>query len=221
MSSREKHRNFLDNMARKRADNALAKKELLFAQQHADDSDEQLLAYLRQCAERLGHSPNISEVIGGGYIAERFGSWSTAIRMAGLQMPGLPPKPEKRKIFREEVENQKRLFLAEKRAARETRAVQKTESVRDEERLAQEKAFCQAHCGDTDEALLDYLRQCAAELGHSPYKREVQGHTLIRERFDSWAVALMLAGLELPKDMKQPNQHALEMARRKLAHREE
>ena len=76
------------------------------------------------------------------------------------------------------------------------------------------------HHTDTDWQLLDYIRQCAMELGHTPVKKEVLGSALIRERFGSWATALVLAGLELPQGMKLPSKFELEAARKRLVERD-
>lgn len=58
--------------------------------------------------------------------------------------------------------------------------------------------FAAAHRDDSDEQLADYLRQCAQELGHSPYPREVFGGGMIAERFGGWSKALTAAGLPYP-----------------------
>lgn len=73
-------------------------REKEFAVLHADDTDEQLLAYLRLCAEKLGHSPFKREVAGGEFIKKRFVLWSIALWQAGLPMAkGLRPPTEKEK----------------------------------------------------------------------------------------------------------------------------
>ncbi|MCM1149002.1 MAG: hypothetical protein NC319_02795 [Butyricicoccus sp.] len=65
---------------------------------HADDTDEQLLAYLRFCAKKLGHSPFKREVVGGELIKKRFVLWSIALWQAGLPMArGMRPPTEKEK----------------------------------------------------------------------------------------------------------------------------
>lgn len=47
-------------------------------------TDEELLTYLCECAETLGHVPYSNEVVGGRYISQRFGGWGVAIYRAGL-----------------------------------------------------------------------------------------------------------------------------------------
>ena len=66
-----------------------------FAAEHREDTDEELLAYLRGCAGDLGHSPTKAEVPGGTYIKDRFVYWNVALALAGLPMPpGVKPPTE-------------------------------------------------------------------------------------------------------------------------------
>ena len=67
-----------------------------WSKHHRTDTDEELLAYLRQCAETLGHSPVKAEVEGSSYILKRFGSWPLALELAKLPLPqGMkPPRPK-------------------------------------------------------------------------------------------------------------------------------
>ena len=213
MSSKGENGKFFEKMTRKRAHRALIAKENIFSQQHAHDTDAQLLEYVRHCALDIGHSPAQGEVIGGKFIADRFAGWDTAICQAGLELPQKPPKLERRKIFLDELRFQKKSFLEEKLAIKEKRALLEAGVVVDGYTLAEEQSFCEEHRDDTDEELLVYLRQCAAKLGHSPYKREVLGSTLLKERFYNWAVALTLAGLELPRDMRPAKQKDINKVR--------
>ena len=75
---------------------ARAERDRLWGETHESDTDEQLLTYLRQCAERLGHSPVKAEVEGGTYIAKRFVTWPLALQLAGLPLPkGMKPAGNK------------------------------------------------------------------------------------------------------------------------------
>lgn len=75
---------------------ARAERDRLWGETHENDTDEQLLAYLRQCAERLGHSPVKAEVEGGTYIAKRFITWPLALQLAELPLPkGMKPAGNK------------------------------------------------------------------------------------------------------------------------------
>ena len=76
----------------------------MFAAQIALPDDE-ILEYLRTCAEALGHAPYSYEVEGGRYIAERFVSWSIALTEAKLPLPKGIQKPRR---------EQKLAFLARK-----------------------------------------------------------------------------------------------------------
>lgn len=60
----------------------------------------------------------------------------------------------------------------------------------------QERIFAQAHSQDTDQTLLDLLRQQAAALGQSPKYKEIPGWQLYEQRFGSWNQALSAAGLQ-------------------------
>lgn len=78
-----KHNNFLT-----KEDREVLKrfaKETAFAAAHADDSDEELLAYLRDCAAALGHIPTKNEVIGCRYLKQRLGPWNRVLETAGLR----------------------------------------------------------------------------------------------------------------------------------------
>lgn len=209
----------LENTARKRAQRALSEKEALFRTEHAQDTDEELCGYIFICAQRIGHSPAACEVIGGEYISERFGIWEKALKAAGLTPAAQTPRYERRLIFRQELEFQKQAFLEEKRVIREAKEKRgRKDSVvlaqEQEEVLRLEEQFLQKHSTDSDEQLLVYLRQCAAELGRTPHKKEVIGSELLKERFITWAVALHMAGLELPKDMKPPKERDLSAYRK-------
>ena len=73
-----------------------AERDRLWGENHESDTDEQLLSYLRQCAEDLGHSPVKAEVEGGSYIARRLISWPLALQLAELPLPkGMKPAGNK------------------------------------------------------------------------------------------------------------------------------
>lgn len=72
---------------------------MAWGREHRNESDEQLLAYLRCSAEALGHSPVKSEVPGSWYLCERFVSWPLALTLAKLPLPqGMKP-PEKKAVL--------------------------------------------------------------------------------------------------------------------------
>ena len=86
--------------------------------------------------------------------------------------------------------------------------------------IAGDMAWGEGHKDDTDEQLLAYVRQCAADLGHTPEGKEVLGARYISQRFGSWAVALYYAGLRLRRGMEPPGQAALDRYRRMKAERD-
>lgn len=118
------------------------------------------------------------------------------------------------KLFKE-----KRRLQAEERTARQRAAAPQRQA--EAEALAErDRAWAAEHENDTDDQLLDYLRQCAAELGHTPARREVPGGAYIGARFGNWAVALSMAGLPMPKK-KRPRDTAVNayLKRRQKAER--
>ncbi|MFQ9916632.1 MAG: homing endonuclease associated repeat-containing protein [Flavonifractor plautii] len=66
-----------------RTKEALRQRNVQFAQTHGDASDEELLDYVRGEAARLGMTPNAGEIIGGHFIAVRFGCWKNVVTAAG------------------------------------------------------------------------------------------------------------------------------------------
>lgn len=69
--------------------------DAIWGKAHQEDTDSQLLEYVRQQAQALGRTPKVSEVEGGYYILGRFGSWPVVLHYADLPFPpGLKrPKP--------------------------------------------------------------------------------------------------------------------------------
>lgn len=121
---------------RRMVQESIAAKNQAFAEEHEADSDEQLFAYLRACAARLGHSPHPKEIIGGQMIEARFGSWQTALRQAGLRQPWTANKPSKFTLMIEEDQFQRQLYRekkAQKKQLAEQRKRQQAEKRRQRE----------------------------------------------------------------------------------------
>lgn len=75
--------------------------------------------------------------------------------------------------------------------------------------LAQkEQDFRQSWQEQPDEALLEYLRQGAKRIGHSPHEREILGGEYLSERFGGWDNVLERAGLPQPVTPDSPQQFA-------------
>ncbi len=60
-------------------------REATFTQRHKNDTDEQLLEYIRSCSKRLGHIPRKREIEGYTYIKNRLGPWPRVLEKAGLK----------------------------------------------------------------------------------------------------------------------------------------
>lgn len=100
---------------------SLTAKHEAFAQEHAQDTTEQLVTYIRACAIRLGHSPHQKEVIGWPMLTERFGTWGNALRAARLPFPRTPNNPAQFALMLDEIEEQKRIYR-ERKAEKKIRA---------------------------------------------------------------------------------------------------
>ena len=85
------------------------------------------------------------------------------------------------------------------------------------------EAFVQEHQYDTDDQLLQYLRECARQLGHSPHQKEIIGWPLFIARFGNWHDALRQAHLQIPRTANTPSKFKIvveEENRQKLLYRE-
>ena len=99
-----------------RIDRILCHKHIKFALEHQKDSLEQLTVYLKACTDDLGHLPRKCEVIGGEFIALRFGSWEVAletISTGSIKSALTPLRASKRKIVQELYREQDRIVRAE------------------------------------------------------------------------------------------------------------
>ena len=68
-----------------------------------------------------------------------------------------------------------------------------------EEALSErQKLFPQEHREDSEEVLLNYVRDFTKELGHTPNSNEIIGGEYLKERFGSWEKLLTKAGLPQP-----------------------
>lgn len=109
---------------RRMVSDALQAQEDRFATEHADDTDEQLTQYLRQCAAQLKHTPWPREIVGGSVVQARFGSWEAALCAAKLPQPCTPDKISGFPRIQEETQRQ-RILYREKKQAKKERAQQR------------------------------------------------------------------------------------------------
>lgn len=92
---------------------AIAEKDAGFAADHAADSLEELSQYLRDCRIELGHAPDMQEIVGGAFLAERFDGWQNALESIGEVACHKTPNFMERKIVKEEFILQKALYRQE------------------------------------------------------------------------------------------------------------
>lgn len=188
-----------------RTDKALHERNKQFALDHAKDTKEQLIAYVLKCTEELGHTPHMTEIIGGPYIKFRFNGWSKMLQEAGLPTTFRNPTHTGRKIYQEELKNQAKLRKMEKAAAKAEKSIKAEQTVEEKSvRRELDLSWGEEHLEDTDEQLLAYVKAVAAECGHTPRKSEVEGAAYICKRIGSWALICTLAELPLPKELKPP-----------------
>ena len=93
---------------------SLEQKEEDFAIAHAQDSDAELLIYLRQCAAELRHSPWPREIVGWKYLTERFEDWNEMLKKAHLPMPVTSNKVSSFQLVLEETKYQKQVYRQKK-----------------------------------------------------------------------------------------------------------
>ena len=204
---------------------AIARQQKAFAEEHGQDTDSQLLDYVRECAQKLGATPHAREIIGGEYISQRMGGWNRVLeQLPDLPKPGPVPPREKCMIYQLEYRRQLAACREERHRDRLERAEYKAEKsekrrAENKERLEDDLAWGEEHAHLTDRQLLEHVIRRAEELGYTPSRREVEGARYIAQHFGSWALVLELAGLPLPKDLKPARPSEVKRWQRQLADR--
>ena len=199
---------------------ALHEKERQFSQMHSADTQEQLCAYLRQCAKKLGYTPHPVEVIGSSVMIQRFTSWDNAIKLAGLkpiQETKDPPLLTLTKLYRDEWNEQ---WLAFKRAKQQeinrqasilARAKRNTKSADNKlkkalsapERRRKEQDFAILHADDTDRQLYDYLKGERRRLGSQLKPISTIGYCYITRRLGPWHKVIGKVNRELKEEQQE------------------
>lgn len=105
----------------KRTRAALEEQDRAFAERHAGDTLPELACYLRRCAGHWHKSPAPCEIVGGSYIAERFGSWEAALQLAHLGTVYKKPNNRNNGRYQREMKRQIELYRAERDAKRAER----------------------------------------------------------------------------------------------------
>lgn len=126
--------NIYEATIKRMVNQALEAQEREFTRNRGSDSDEQLLAYLRFCAQLLGHTPWPREIVGGSLIEQRLGSWPNALLKAKLPVPNLPDKASGFARYQEETQRQKALYR-EKKAAKKEKAQQRLKGQKEKQAL--------------------------------------------------------------------------------------
>lgn len=125
--------NWRDQQIAQRTKDALAVRGAAFAEKNAGTTRAALAQYLSVCAAALGHSPSPTEIDGGAFIEQCFGSWETAMTAVGLPVPRTMPKLNNTLRYRQEKAAQKPLFLAE--CAEKKRQKQEAKNLRRGQRM--------------------------------------------------------------------------------------
>lgn len=121
---------YVNRMLEERTNAALEQKNAQFAQEHDGDTGEELLDYVVQCAEKLKHTPHVDEVIGGRFIASRFGSWNYLLAKTDLPPLGRKCPLNGRKIYQEELRRQAALYRQAKQERKQARMERGKQSCR-------------------------------------------------------------------------------------------
>lgn len=134
MGTKPRRNAIYDSVINRMVREALEAKEAGFNQRHANDSDEELLAYLRRCAIQLRHTPWPREIAGGKLLLERFGTWENAVQQANLLPMSTKDRTQDFKRYQQEIRTQKKIYR-EKKQAKKQRAAQR-EAERQQRRAA-------------------------------------------------------------------------------------
>ena len=205
-----------------------------FALAHRDDTDEELLTYVRRLSDKLGRMPRQVETDGGEFIATRFGGWERVARLIGRR-PVATHNDSECLFFKKERERQAALFSTERRALRgrsiakskeplaeknsaRNRAAEKAAQRRIQQHALHEAniAWWSEHQNDTDEELLTHVKRESVGLRHLPKTTEVLGADYIANRFGGWRLTLFLAGVPMPDNAALPTQAEIDEARRRM-----
>ena len=119
--------NIYEATIRRMVQQALEQQEQEFRELHKNDTDRELLMYLRESAIRLHHTPWPGEIVGGKLILERIGSWERAVLLAKLPPPRGHNQQKHFARVQEETERQQEIYRkrkAEKKILAQQRIVQ-------------------------------------------------------------------------------------------------
>ena len=111
-----------ENKVRARVQARLDESSKAFLKEHGDDTDEELIAFVRDQASALGRMPHPLELPGGLYLHKRLGDWDK-LALA------LDMKPVSagwgNKLYHQIMEEEEELFNRERRAKRAAKHIKK------------------------------------------------------------------------------------------------
>ena len=113
--------NLLHQQIVKRTIEALQAQDEAFAIEYGTASDADLIDYVRHCVD-TSYTPAPCEVVGGAYIAQRFGNWSAALKAVGLPSQYRPPRENNYPRFKQEYKRQEAQLMQERKAKRQAKA---------------------------------------------------------------------------------------------------
>ena len=113
--------NLLHQQIVKRTREALQAQDETFTIEHETASDVDLIDYVHRCVD-ASYTSAPCEVVGGAYIAQRFGNWSAALKAAGLPSQYKPPCENSYPRFHEEYARQEAQLMQERREKRQAKA---------------------------------------------------------------------------------------------------
>ena len=119
------YQNWLNGQVAERAKASLTARDAAFAENNAGVTRAALTQHLNVCAAALGHSPSPTEIDGGAFIEQRFGSWDNAMTAAGLPRPKTTPKLNNTLRYRMEKEKLLPLCLSERKEKKRQRQTEK------------------------------------------------------------------------------------------------
>ncbi len=108
----------------------LEQRERDFLRDHAEDTDDQLIACVRQRARELHRMPHPLELPGGEYLQQRLGDWRMLARRLGYPPVGKTRGEIVRQNLKEQIAEQ---FARERRALKAKNQQEKAERQKQEE----------------------------------------------------------------------------------------
>ena len=118
----------------------LEQRELDFVQEHREDTDAELLAYVSRRARELKRMPHPLELAGGEYLQKRLGDWQSLATALGY----LPASRKKGAIFIQQMKKkEEEAFFEERRNQRAKKKLEKTYRDKEKNRVQAERQRAQ------------------------------------------------------------------------------